>query len=104
MLGYCISGAGSELGCFERIYDKCEGVVCRYDQKTYMGDLEIGMGRLHTCVCPAIRFDTTTRRRESKVASIPNQLAKEEWFMALHNGYIFLALNTKGAGIDNGYF
>jgi hypothetical protein len=42
---------------------------------------------------------------ESKVASIPNQLAKEGWFMALHNnGYIFLALNTKGAGIDTGYF
>jgi hypothetical protein len=26
------------------------------------------------------------------------------WFTALHNGYIFLALNTKGAGIDTGYF
>jgi hypothetical protein len=41
---------------------------------------------------------------ESKVASISNQLAKEGWFTALHNGYIFLALNTKGAGIDTGYF
>jgi hypothetical protein len=50
------------------------------------------------------RFDTTHQERESKVASIPNQLAKEGWFMALHNGYIFLALNTKGAGIDTGYF
>jgi len=53
----------------------------------------------------SIRLDSTQHQEmESKVASIPNQLAKGGWFMALHNGYIFLALNTKGAGIDTGYF
>lgn len=65
-----------------------------------MGDcIRVSVQRLDST-----RFDTTHQEMESKVASIPNQLAKEGWFTALHNGYIFLALNTKGAGIDTGYF
>jgi len=49
-------------------------------------------------------ISTTHQERNKKWRLYPNELAKGGWFTALHNGYIFLALNTKGAGIDTGYF
>jgi len=73
-------------------------------ESLYIGNWN-GKGRLHTCVFAVTRSDRITQthqERGQKVASIPNELAKGDGSRRLHNGCIFHALTTKGAGIDTG--
>jgi len=64
-------------------------------------------GKLHTCAC--LSFDLITHQDQdletgSTKSGVYTQLAKGDGSRRYNNGYISSRPNTKGAGIDNGYF